>query len=406
MSWLLSNKYKVCHKVMKNILSPMGCRSPTCIAHHSCTTISEVSKFSFFHSRHKANNPTTVMSQAMCFQWLQLRDDNRQRITKFSSIEEIENKIPNHYMFRNIKRFQLELFKNGSLRRKVEEKEQKVVECPIDVKNREENTAWLSEMKKVLDTDKFEELLAMKTSIGNGSFGEVYFIMTADASTCFALKVALEEKDSDSILEEYEVRRQLGPPVVTGLITYAGYRNGILMKHYSHSLSDWKKFLTLSQRRLLMPHILFQLAQGLDTLHSKNYLFNDIKCRNILMNCDTFTPENINALEVVLADLGSVAPRHQETYGTKMYQAPEVSLLDKYASTRSDIYSLGLSMVEFVQGTSEEFDKFTDRINTLPHDFPLRSLIKSMIHYDSNKRPYAFEIIAQINIYKHSIKSF
>lgn len=124
---------------------------------------------------------------------------------------------------------------------------------------------------------------------------------------------------------------------------------------------------------------------------------------NIIDNKETKefeNPENLE-IEAVLGDLGSTSVRSWQSYGTLSYQSPEIKLYDSYDSTRNDIYSLGLSMIEFVEGNRNNFDQYIKHIDKIPLDFPLRKLIKSMIHHQSSKRPFAFEVL---NLLKKFLK--
>jgi len=95
-------------------------------------------------------------------------------------------------------------------------------------------------------------------------------------------------------------------------------------------------------------YVMANTVKGLLVLHSMNILHLDIKCANILL-----TEQG----DVKLADFGvstqlssnATLMKATDYVGSPLFMAPEVIKKDKYGSS-ADIYSLGITMIEMVEG--------------------------------------------------------
>ena len=124
---------------------------------------------------------------------------------------------------------------------------------------------------------------------------------------------------------------------------------------------------------------LMQVCFGLSYLHKKQILHRDIKPQNIFLNK--------NGL-IKIGDLGFSKPiknendelkRIQTILGTRKYMSPEMREKKIYTS-KTDIYSLGITFKDFIKDETNYSDSFNN-------------LIKSMIEIDPSKRPSADEIL-------------
>lgn len=245
-------------------------------------------------------------------------------------------------------------------------------------------TYWLEQAKNVISMPNIEKIY-----VGEGTFGQVYRITRYYVSGEIRLAQKCPIKYAD-LSKEAKMREMLGSTVLEGIVTHVAFSSGnIIMRYYQYSLHTLKGKLSKLDINHLMPYILKQLAVGLEKIQSKNYMHNDIKPANILINLDFL---DVATLEAVLGDLGSMALRGENASRTPFYESPE-HRKGNYTSSRSDIYALGLSMIEFVedQKTAENCKLTT---SALPSDFIHRSLIVRMIDHDYQKRPYVAEIIS------------
>nr|KAG5705141.1 hypothetical protein BaRGS_030858 [Batillaria attramentaria] len=109
---------------------------------------------------------------------------------------------------------------------------------------------------------------------------------------------------------------------------------------------DLEKPLTESQIR----YVCHEMCVGLDVLHRHHVIHRDIKAGNVLLTMDG---------EVKLADFG-VSAKNTQTHqrrdtfiGTPYWMAPEVILCETLKDTpydfKADIWSLGITLIEFAQ---------------------------------------------------------
>jgi len=190
-----------------------------------------------------------------------------------------------------------------------------------------------------------------------------------------------------TISNEANNRKLLGDPVIEGIVTHVVFFRGrLLMRYYDESLYSLAFLLSRDTRMNLMPSILLQLAKGLRHMHSLNYFHNDIKPTNILV---TYEPDE-NYVEAVLGDLGSMKKAGLSSCTTFEYRAPEHDR-GIFNTKKSDIYSLGLSIIEFMDRNSPH--NYRSNPSSVPSDYPYRDLLVSMIAKDYRDRPYAEDII-------------
>ncbi|MYT19672.1 protein kinase, partial [Streptomyces sp. SID7760] len=141
-----------------------------------------------------------------------------------------------------------------------------------------------------------------------------------------------------------------------------------------------------------------EIASALDHVHSHGIVHHDVKPSNVLLG-DAGSPH--------LADFGlsrSVRDRSRETsetlVGTLAYMAPE-QFLGEGASSASDIYALGLTLLEALTG-QREYRGTPVEVGTahllhgprLPEGLPgdLGRLLKAMTDQDPQARPDAARV--------------
>ncbi|AYV84322.1 MAG: kinase-like protein [Hyperionvirus sp.] len=244
--------------------------------------------------------------------------------------------------------------------------------------------AWVVDAKIVISLPSITSRYA-----GVGAYGSVYRVEREGgivlAEKCTTSYVAELEK-------EYKNRLMLGGEVLEGVVTHIGYVYAkIYMRFYKYNLLELGRKLGVMEKMKLMPYVLKQLVVGLKYIQEKEHFHNDIKPGNILVNYDL---KDLSTLEVVLGDLGSMALRGKDAPRTRLYEAPE-QMTGNFTSSRSDVYALGSSVLEFVVG-DYQMGRYRNNMDNLPKDFALRSLILKMVDVNLGNRPYVGDILESL----------
>lgn len=159
----------------------------------------------------------------------------------------------------------------------------------------------------------------------------------------------IKNKDNHAI-EQASLLAHFASPYIIGSYGAAIAENKppciVLEYMRNNSLNEVLQNHRLSPMRHLT--IANQIAQALCMLHSKGYVYNDLKPGNIL--CD----ENYN---VKLADFGLVTQGDAKSdRGTVGYIAPEV--LNKFKTSQmSDVYSYGVLLLAIISNYDDYFAK-------------------------------------------------
>jgi tRNA A-37 threonylcarbamoyl transferase component Bud32 len=137
-----------------------------------------------------------------------------------------------------------------------------------------------------------------------------------------------------------------------------------------------------------------QIVEAIVEIHSFGITHSDIKAENVLLTMQT------KRLVPILIDFGSAFRAHESWpgFGSDPYLAPEIRSRKASASTRTDIYSLGVLLSEVLSG-ERLFQPNEIKIDslTLPSVFEdLRRRLKRMVANDPEYRPRAAEILASL----------
>ncbi|MFN7917379.1 MAG: serine/threonine-protein kinase [Vicinamibacterales bacterium] len=191
----------------------------------------------------------------------------------------------------------------------------------------------------------------MVSLLGRGGMGEVYRADDLVLGTPVALKFLPDHLAGDSIaLErlrgEVRIARQVSHPHVCRVFD-VGDIDG--RQFLSMEFVDGEDLATLLRRigRLPLPKALElsrQLCAGLGAAHQQGVLHRDLKPANVMVDGHG----RIRITDFGLAVAGT--PVTREFAGTPAYMAPE-QLSGEPATTRSDIYALGLVLYEIFTGT-------------------------------------------------------
>mmetsp|Transcript_1389 Transcript_1389/g.1535 ORF Transcript_1389/g.1535 Transcript_1389/m.1535 type:complete len:670 (+) Transcript_1389:114-2123(+) len=244
-------------------------------------------------------------------------------------------------------------------------------------KTMQERDAWVEILRSAGRDRKFSDVYVWKEKIGSGRFSNVYKCLSKAAGEEFAVKVIKKKQIS---VEENELLR--GEIAILRLVNH---RNVVKLIDVFESLEHLYIVMELLEGGELYHHIigrsrfseyeaailLYQLAEGLDYLHTAGIVHRDLKPENILLKEKPKQGSRIDeSFEIKLSDFGLsklVAPEEimKLPCGTISYVAPEV-LSQKGYGIAADLWSVGVVMYLVLRGklpfSSEDKDDIIEEI--------------------------------------------
>jgi len=188
--------------------------------------------------------------------------------------------------------------------------------------------------------------------LGRGGMGEVYRADDLKLGQPVALKFLPHGLASDPVrrerfFAEVRITRQLAHPNICRVydITEVEGQHFLSMEYIDGEdlASLLKRIGYLSNEKAL--DIARQLAAGLAAAHERGVLHRDLKPANIMIDGHG----RVRITDFGLAITDDEATTEAQTLGTPAYMAPE-QFAGKAATTRSDIYALGLILYELYTG--------------------------------------------------------
>jgi hypothetical protein len=192
--------------------------------------------------------------------------------------------------------------------------------------------------------------------IGRGGFGVVYKgLNTENAEFVAVKKVSLKhcsKEQIESIQSEIKLLKKLKHPHIVRYIDHKQTKNKlyIIIEYIENgSLQDLVRDFGKMKEPIVSMYI-SQVLDGLRYLHSEGVIHRDIKGANILT-----TKQGM----VKLADFGVAAALNdveaEHAAGTPYWMAPEIIELNP-ATTASDIWSVGCTVIELLTGEPPYFN--------------------------------------------------
>ncbi|XP_005089065.1 STE20-like serine/threonine-protein kinase [Aplysia californica] len=211
---------------------------------------------------------------------------------------------------------------------------------------------WNVNIRKDQDPEQFWDIIG---EIGEGAFGAVYKARNKETNVFAALKQVeiKNEEDLEDFSVEINILAECPHPNIVGLheafffndklwmfIEYCG--GGAL----DSIMVDLEKPMSEPQIR----YVAHEMCVALAYLHQQKVIHRDIKAGNVLLTMEG---------DVKLADFGVSAKNTKTTQrrdtfiGTPYWMAPEVimceTLKDEPYDYKADIWSLGITLIEFAQ---------------------------------------------------------
>ncbi|KAH9024585.1 kinase-like domain-containing protein [Lactarius pseudohatsudake] len=268
--------------------------------------------------------------------------------------------------------------------------------------------------------------------IGRGQFGAVYRTLNLNTGQIVAVKRigldGLKEEENSQLMREVDLVKRLSHP---SIVKYEGMardentlsivleyvvplllyipccatacpfaclllRNAVL--HIQTSDCASRVLLQLNEK--LVASYVFKILEGLDYLHRSDVVHCDLKAANIL----TTKTGNVKLSDFgVSLNLRAMEREIKDVAGTPNWTAPEVIEL-KGASPKSDIWSLGCTVIELLTGRppygdignamTVMFRIVEDESPPIPERFsgPLVAFLKECFHKDPSMRPSAEQL--------------
>ena len=284
----------------------------------------------------------------------------------------------------------------------------------------------MKKCKKNINIPKFSDILSIPSNpedlftllypIGNGGFGKVYKAIHNSSKLIFAIKIIDYTKgcnnDKSNICFNYKSIQQ--ETSVMRLINESNYIIKYYGSYYSRqSNSIWLILeycssgsavdLMLSMGRTLseveVSTIMKMVLKGLIHIHKINLIHRDIKGANILLSEDGYAK---------LGDFGVGIQMTDDEYrtskkGSPYWMSPQV-ILNKNYDMKTDIWSLGITCVELVEGEPPYGDlkpeevmekiaksppKACDIIDVKEHTEDFINFVDLCLEIDPKKRPSA-----------------
>lgn len=199
--------------------------------------------------------------------------------------------------------------------------------------------------------DDPEELFEMRQMLGQGAWGKVLKAVHKASGFTLAIKIILNTNKTmqESIQKEVEILKLCRS---SSVVAYYGTclrhnETWILMDYCGMgSIKDMMKLCMETLTEAQVAYIAFETLKGLAYLHGRNILHLDVKAANILAT---------ESGAVKLADFGvsEQLEKMQKTnidyVGSPLFMAPEVIRRTGYTD-RADIWSLGITLIEMIDG--------------------------------------------------------
>ena len=266
-----------------------------------------------------------------------------------------------------------------------------------------------------------EDLFTLLYPIGQGAFGQVYKAIHNSTKEIYAIKIIDYSKNNNSennFIINYNYNSIQQETSLMKLVNQSNY----ILKYYGSYFSRKSNTLwlileycasgsaidlMLSMDRTLseleISTIMQMILKGLVIIHKINLIHRDIKGANILLSDDGYAK---------LADFGVGIKMENEKYrkskkGSPYWMSPQVALNSNY-DTKTDIWSLGITCVELVEG-EPPFSEMKPRgvmsriasnpptveeiINIEEHSEEFVDFLRKCLMVDPKKRPSASQLL-------------
>ncbi|OAF66682.1 hypothetical protein A3Q56_05605 [Intoshia linei] len=260
-----------------------------------------------------------------------------------------------------------------------------------------------------IETSDLSSIFVDLCKIGEGTTSKVYFAKNVKTNRCVAIKnIDLRKQQrQELVINEITIIRNFQHPNVLSMFASFLVGDKLLLETEYLSQGSLTDFITANMQNsnsVSEPHVAYVIKcclQGLSYLHSCNVIHRDIKSDSILISHDGIAKITDFGFSVKLT---KESPRRKSLVGTPYWMAPEVIARRPY-STGVDVWSLGILLIEMVDGEPPYFnepplqamrrirDMQPAKVCNTNISSSLQSLLSSMLVYDHDKRPAAYDLL-------------
>ena len=264
-----------------------------------------------------------------------------------------------------------------------------------------------------------EDLFTLLYLIGTGGFGKVYKAMHNSTNQIYAIKIVDYTKDCstkknisfnyNSIQQETSVMRlvQNNNYILQYYGSYYSRKSNTVWLILEYCACGSAVDLMLSMDRTLseieVSTIMEMVLKGLIAIHKINLIHRDIKGSNILLSESGYAKLGDFGVGIQLTD----EEFRTSKKGSPYWMSPQVVLNEKY-DTKTDIWSLGITCVELVEGEPPNGEmkpgKVMEKIACSPpkveeiidpneHTDEFIDFVRLCLEVDPSKRPDAAQLL-------------
>lgn len=205
----------------------------------------------------------------------------------------------------------------------------------------------------------------LQADIGSGTFGQVKLATHIDTGLPVAIKVLSKQEiqqndDFQRVAREFEILMQIDHPNIIYLYEVKSSYKIIEEEEYYFMVTEFcpdgdlenliREKTRLSEEEAY--EYLAQIISAVNYLHSKHIVHRDIKPENILLS-----GKRIKIIDFGLSNLYDPRARLKTPCGSPCFAPPEMVCGLEYDPTKSDIWSIGITLFYMVTGTLPFMDK-------------------------------------------------
>ncbi len=214
---------------------------------------------------------------------------------------------------------------------------------------------WTSHLRKAIGYNNFFDFYEMLDEIGEGKFGLVKLGIHFKTKERVAIKIinkeSMEISDLELVKNEIDIMKLCRHPNVVRLLDHFENSEYIFLVMEYLSGGDLGNYLQKRKFKFSETQaadIMFQIANGLNYLHSYGVLHRDLKPDNIMISYEGEKPI-IKIMDFGLSKIMTPQEKVSDGFGTLSFVAPEVLVRQPY-NKQIDIWSMGIILYYMLTG--------------------------------------------------------